>query len=379
MKRDRERELFQNILTPAGITLGGDNPWDIRVNSPKFYDRVLKNGLLGAGESYMGGEWECDDIPQLIVKVYEGNIEARLRRDPMLLFKIAWQRFTSGYGKAQAFEIGRRHYDLYNDLFQAMLGDRLVYTCGYWKDAKTLEEAQEAKLDLVVSKIGLRDSMRVLDIGGGWGSFAEFAARRGASVVNITVSKEQVALANERTKGLSVENRLQDYRDVKDGPYDAIVSLGMFEHVCGPNYRRFMEVVHNNLADHGLFLLHTIGSDIRLYFEGSWVTKYIFPNSEIPDAKRLERSYEGLFERKDWHKFGDDYEKTLLEWFKRFDAHWPQLRPLFAIDWKDPEVFYRMWKLYLLGSAGSFRGKYLDLWQIVFSKHGIQRDYQIVR
>lgn len=379
MKHDRERELIQNILTPMDITLGGDNPWDIKVNSPEVYGRVLKDGLLGAGESYMRGEWDCSDIPQLVAKVYEGNVEAHLRRNPMLLFKIAWQRFAGGYGKAQALEVGRRHYDLSNDLFQAMLGDRLVYTCGYWKDAKTLEEAQEAKLDLVARKVGLKEGMRVLDIGGGWGSFAEFVAQCGVSVVNITVSKEQVALANERTRGLPVENRLQDYRDVKDGPYDVIVSMGMFEHVCGPNYRRFMEVVHSNLADNGLFLLHTIGSDGRLFSEGSWVTKYIFPHSEIPDTKRLEKSYEGLFERKDWHKFGADYEKTLMEWFKRFDAHWPRLRPLFAKDWKDPEVFYRMWKLYLLGSAGSFRAKSLDLWQMVFSKHGIQRDYRIVR
>lgn len=251
----------------------------------------------------------------------------------------------------------------------------MTYTCGYWKDAKTLDEAQEAKLDLVCRKIGLKKGDRVLDIGCGWGSFAQYAAEKyGASVVGVTVSKEQVALGSERVKGLPVEIRLQDYRAISDGPYDHIVSLGMFEHVGHKNYRTYMKKVHELLKDGGLFLLHTIGSNQLTPISDPWIDRYIFPNGMLPSVQQLGASIEKLFVMEDWHNFGADYDKTLMNWYLNFEKAWSSLKEKYG------ERFCRMWRYYLLFTAGAFRSRQNNqLWQIVLSKNGVPGGYQSIR
>ena len=165
----------------------------------------------------------------------------------------------------------------------------MTYSCGYWKNATTLYEAQVAKLDLICRKIGLQSGQRVLDIGCGWGSFAKFAAERyGANVLGLTVSKEQVMLARQRCKGLPVEVRLQDYRDLRGEQFDHVVSVGMFEHVGPKNYRTYMQIVKRCLRPGGLFLLHTIGSPARfLHSSDPWIEKYIFPLGQLPRADKF--------------------------------------------------------------------------------------------
>jgi len=280
--------------------------------------------------------------------------------------------------KSRAFIIGERHYDLGNNLYEAMLDKRLVYTCGYWKKAKTLDEAQEAKLHLVCKKIGLKKGQTILDIGCGWGSFAQFAAKEyGAKVVGITVSKEQVALAQKRCKGLPVEIRLQDYREVKE-KFDHVISLGMFEHVGCKNYREYMEVVHRCLKDNGLFLLHTMGQKDSYpntkQPEVHWVINHIFPNGMIPSVKQIGESIDGLFVMEDWHNFGAYYEKTMLAWFANFDKNWEKIKEDYS------EQFYRMWKYYLMICAGAFSAHdQYNVWQIVLSKNGVQGGYQSIR
>ncbi|EQD78030.1 cyclopropane-fatty-acyl-phospholipid synthase, partial [mine drainage metagenome] len=148
--------------------------------------------------------------------------------------------------------MGKRHYDTGNDLFEAMLGKRLVYSCGYWAQADNLDDAQAAKLDLICRKLRLKPGMRVLDIGCGWGEALKFAAERyGASGVGVTVSKEQAAWAQNLCRGLPIEIRLQDYREVKE-TFDAVYSIGMFEHVGGRNYRTYFETVRRCLKPDGL-------------------------------------------------------------------------------------------------------------------------------
>jgi len=247
-----------------------------------------------------------------------------------------------------------------------MLDKRLTYTCAYWDNAETLDEAQEAKLDLVARKINLKEGMKVLDIGCGWGSFAKYAAEKyGAEVVGITVSKEQVKLARELCKGLPVEIRLQDYRDV-DGKFDHIVSLGMIEHVGQKNYRTFMNIVHRCLKDEGLFLLHTIGNNKSVKKCDPWIEKYIFPNGMLPSIKQLAKSFEGLFVVENWHNYGTHYDKTLMAWFKNFTGNLDKIKHIYD------NRFYRMWKYYLLSCAGSFRARKIQLWQIVLSKKGLK-------
>ena len=179
--------------------------------------------------------------------------------------------------KARAFQIGEHHYDLGNDLFEKMLDKRMIYSCGYWKNAKTLDEAQEAKLDLICRKLYLKPGMKVLDIGCGWGGFAFFAAEKyGVEVVGVSVSKEQIAYAEAKRGKLPVTFLLQDYRDIT-GSFDRVVSVGMFEHVGYKNYTEFMTVVNRCMKDDGLCLLHTIGATITSFHPDPWIQKYIFP------------------------------------------------------------------------------------------------------
>jgi cyclopropane-fatty-acyl-phospholipid synthase len=254
-----------------------------------------------------------------------------------------------------------------------MLGERLIYSCGYWKNASILEGAQEAKLDLVCRKLGLRPGMRVLDIGCGWGGTAKFAAERyQVEVVGITVSEQQAKFGKELCRRLPVDIRLQDYRNIEE-TFDRILSIGMFEHVGYKNYTTFMRIVRNCLKDRGLFLLQTIGGIRSVTRNDPWIERYIFPNSMLPSAKQICSAIEGVFVLEDWHSFGPDYDKTLMEWFRNFHENWDILKEYYN------ERFYRMWKYYLLSCAGSFRARKNELWQIVLSANGVPGGYRSMR
>jgi cyclopropane-fatty-acyl-phospholipid synthase len=209
--------------------------------------------------------------------------------------------------KARAYQVGEKHYDTGNQFFENMLDKRMVYTCGYWKEAQNLDEAQEAKLDLVCRKLNLQPGQRILDIGCGWGSFVKFAAEKyGVEAVGITISKEQAAYGKKNTDGLPVEIRLQDYRSVNE-TFDHVISLGMMEHVGYKNYRIYMEVVDRCLKDDGLFLLHTIGNLLSAKSGDLFADKYIFPNAVAPSPRQLTAAMENLFVIEDWRVFGHDY------------------------------------------------------------------------
>lgn len=367
------RDLAATMLQKADVTIGGERPWDIRVHDERLFGRIFSEGTLGLGEAYMDGWWDAPALDQFIYRVLAAHLEREIRITPAVVWSFIKAKLFNLQSRSRAFQVGEEHYDLGNDLYQAMLDARLTYTCGYWKDAKTLDEAQEAKLDLVCRKIGLAKGDRVLDIGCGWGSFAKFAAEKyGASVVGITVSKEQAALAKEWCAGLPVEIRVQDYREVNE-PFDHIISLGMFEHVGVKNYREYFEVVHRCLKKDGLFLLHTIGRNITTPASDPWIEKYIFPNGMLPSVVQIGKASERRFVMEDWHNFGADYDKTLMAWFANFDRAWPTLREKYG------DRFYRMWKYYLLACAGAFRARNIELWQVVFSKDGVPGGYRSVR
>lgn len=367
------KQTVEFILAFADIRINGERPWDIQVHNEKLFDRVLAQGSLGLGEAYMDGWWDVQSLDQFFTRVLNARLETKIPRNIGLIFAAAKARLMNQQSKSKAFEVGEAHYDIGNDLYQAMLDTRLTYTCGYWKGATTLNEAQEAKLDLVCQKLKLKPGQRVLDIGCGWGSFLKFAAEKyGIQGVGVTVSKEQVALARELCKDLPIEIRLQDYREVKE-QFDHVVSLGMIEHVGMKNYRSYMEVASQCLKDDGLFLLHTIGGNKSVTHTDAWIEKYIFPNSMLPSVAQIGTSIEGLFVMEDWHSFGAYYDHTLMAWFQNFDHAWPELREKYG------DRFYRMWKYYLLSCAGSFRSRRNQLWQVVLSKHGVSGGYQSVR
>jgi cyclopropane-fatty-acyl-phospholipid synthase len=236
------QQTIQDLLSIAGVEIDGTRPFDVRVHRPEFYDRVLGDGVIGFGESYMAGWWDCEALDELIHKLLRADLEHAI--SPVkLLVPVVLSKVINRQRRSRAFKIGEHHYDLGNDLFQRMLDKRMTYTCGYWRHASDLDAAQEAKLDLVCRKIGLKPGMKILDIGCGWGSFVRFAAERyQVQAVGITVAAEQIELGRQLCEGLPVDLRLQDYRDVT-GTFDRIVSLGMFEHVGVKNYRAYIKRV----------------------------------------------------------------------------------------------------------------------------------------
>jgi cyclopropane-fatty-acyl-phospholipid synthase len=358
--------IIEAIIHPAGITIDGSNPWDMHINDQRFLRRVLSEGSIGLGESYMDGWWDCDHLDEFFSRLMPMKPEDTVKKNVNFKFEILKSALFNKASKSRAFTIGEKHYDIGNDLFGKMLDKRMVYSCGYWNNVKNLDEAQEAKLDLTCRKLGLRPGDKVLDIGCGWGSFCRYASRR------YEVSKEQVSYAREYCKGLPVEIRLQDYREL-DETFDHVVSIGMFEHVCHKNYRKYMEIVHRCLKDQGIFLLHTIGNNYSTVSVDPWIGKYIFPNSMIPSMKQISEAVERLFVIEDWHNFGMYYDPTLMSWFHNFDQNWHDLNQHYD------DRFYRMWKYYLLSSAGTFRSRCLQVWQIVLSKNGIPAGYTPVR
>ncbi len=360
----KSEKVIRELLEFAGIEVNGRRAWDIQVHNPRFYERVMQEVSLGAGEAYMDGWWDVEALDQFFHRVLLAKIPDKIQGSWALKLSILQARLFNMQSTARAYEVGQKHYDLGNDLYQAMLDKRLCYTCAYWKNAATLDEAQEAKLDLVCKKIGLRPGMSVLELGCGWGSFAKFAAERyGARVLGVTVSKEQVALGSELCKGLPVELRLQDYREVT-GKFDAVISIGVMEHVGRKNYRTYMEVVDRCLKEDGIAFVHTIGNNLSQFDGDAWLTRYIFPNGMTPSVSLLSRAMEGLFQLEDWHSMGPNYDKTLMAWSSNFEKAWPGLREKYG------ERFYRMWHYYLMCCAGSFRARVMQLWQIVFTRQG---------
>jgi cyclopropane-fatty-acyl-phospholipid synthase len=368
----------QRLLQRAGVEINGSEPCDIRVTNDGFYRRVIRQGALGLGESYMDGWWDVPKLDEFFTKVLRAGLDKEVGFSPFAIPRfirnVIRNVILNPQRISQAFVIGKRHYDIGNDLYRAMLDKRMAYSCGYWKNARILDEAQDAKLDLICRKLGIREGMSVLDVGCGWGSFAKYAAEKydSVSVLGVTVSEEQAKLARELCQGLPVAIRLQDYRKL-EGLFDRIVSVGMFEHVGYKNYRAFMEVVERHLTNKGLFLLHTIGGNTSVRWNNDWTEKHIFRNSMSPSVAQVGRAIEGLFVMEDWHNFSADYDRTLMAWFQNFEAQWDTLKSRYG------ERFHRMWKYYLLSFAGSFRARTLQLWQVVLSKQGVPGGYRSVR
>lgn len=369
MKLSQLEKWFNQSLNEAGIALNGPNPWDIQINQSAAIQRILAEGSLGLGESYMQGDWDVVQLDVFFYRLLRAQLHEKVK--PMGLWLHALQhKFMNKQTTQRAWQVGEYHYNLGNAFYQAMLDKRMTYTCAYWQDALDLDQAQENKLDLICRKLRLQPGMRLLDIGCGWGSLMGYAAEKyGVECVGITVSSEQIKFGQQRYAHLPVEFRLQDYREM-DEPFDAIASVGMFEHVGRKNYRTFMQVANRCLKQDGLFLLHTIGKNISNLTPDPWLDRYIFPNGDLPSIKQIANAVEGQFVVEDLHNFGADYDRTLMAWFDNFNHHWPEFNTEYG------DVFYRKWSYYLLSCAGAFRARDIQLWQWVLSKQGIVGGYQ---
>lgn len=373
MREAKMQSFIQELLEPAGITLNGDQPCDPQIHNAETYGRILHQGSLGLGEAYMDGWWDCERLDDFFYRVLRHGVQNRVPLNwKQMLFYLS-NVVVNPQSPKRAYEVGRRHYDIGNDLYQAMLDASMNYSCGYWREADDLETAQRHKMDLICRKLQLEAGQTLLDIGCGWGGLLRYAAEQyGVRGVGVTISEQQADWAREHGEGWPIEIVMDDYRHI-EGEFDRVVSVGMFEHVGYKNYETFMETVQRCIKQDGLFLLHTIGSNHSSRCTDPWLGTYIFPNSMLPSMRQIDEAAEDRFVMEDWHNFGADYDHTLMAWYANFEHHWPELKQ------KYDERFYRMWRYYLHCCAGGFRARHIQLWQIVFSPRGLEGGYRSVR
>ncbi|MEK7582069.1 MAG: cyclopropane fatty acyl phospholipid synthase [Patescibacteria group bacterium] len=374
----KTKQFITNRFKEAGIEINGSRPSDIIVRDERFYTRVLAHGSLGLGEAYMDGWWDSRELEESFNHGLSARLDERIftwRTLFSVLPSILMTLLKDFGSKAQSYNIDAHHYGIGNDLYKAMLDPYMAYTCGYWKNVRNLNDAQKEKFDLICRKIGLARGMSVLDLGCGWGGFLKYAAEQyGINGVGVTITKNQVTLGNEMCKGFPVEIKHMDYRDV-EGSFDRVISIGLLEHV-GPKYHRtFFEQARKRVKNNGLVLVHTIGGHKSRRYVEPWMNKYIFPGGVVPSLEQISHALQDLFIMEDWHNFGYDYYKTLMAWFENFDRAWPELKKSGKYD----DRFYRMWKYYLLSTAGAFKARRLQLWQIVLSPKGVSGGYKSVR
>lgn len=367
--------VLGELFALGGITFNGAQPWDIKVFDDEAYRKIIAKGSLGLGEAFVDGLWDSDRLDETIERILTAGIETRA---------VGWARFVlvmealrhrlfNLQAFSRAFEVAERHYDIGNDVFEAMLDSSMSYSCAYWANAEDLEKAQHDKLDMICRKLELKPGERLLEIGCGWGGLARHAAMNfGVEVVGITVSREQMRLAEQRCAGLPVTLQLMDYR-LLEGRFDKIVSVGMFEHVGPKNHAVYFQKAFESLSDNGLFLLHTIGNYKTSSHTDPWIDRNIFPNGKVPSAIEIATAIERRFIIEDWHNFGQDYDRTLMAWWENFDQSWPKLQSSY-----DPK-FYRTWKYYLMCCAGYFRSRQGQLWQLVLSKRSRREVYRSIR
>lgn len=367
------REVIEEILAIADVKINGNRPSDIRVFDDRFYERVLKDGSLGIGETYMDGWWDAPSLDECIFKILSAKLGKKVKPTWGMIWQTLRAKLFNMQSKIHSKKVIDTHYELGDNLYELMLGNTLAYTCAYWKQASNLDEAQMAKFDLIAKKMGLKKGMRVLDLGCGWGGFAKHIAKEyGVEVVAINLSEKQVAYAKKICKGLPVEVLNKDYREAS-GTFDRVISIGLMEHVGQKNYRSFMELIHRCLAEDGLALVHTIGKNITSSACDPWISQYIFPHGQLPSLTQISEATEGLFIMEDWHNLSTNYDKTLMSWFENFNANWGKIKSEY------PDPFYKMWKFYLLSCAAAFRTRDIQLWQVVLSKKGVSGGYESIR
>lgn len=375
---------FERFVVPtlrrAEIEVGGSRPWDIKIHDRRFFRRVVLEGSLGLGDSYLEGWWDCDDLGTFFHRLIAARSQdQRTTGIPGFVHNLRRKLFNL-QGKRRAKQVVNSHYDLPTALFETMLGPSMTYSCAYWQGTVSLEQAQENKLDLICRKLGVAPGDRILELGCGFGSFARHASRRyGCTVVGVTLSGAQARYARSLCDGLPVEIHQADYRDLQtysDGkPFSRIVSIAMFEAVGRRSFRGFMEVVDRLLQDGGSWLLHTIGDAVCS--SDPWLDKHIFPNGELPSHDQIEDAARSLFSLHDTHEFGSDYALTLAAWETNFRRGWHELRR------SNPRVFdgrfFRKWIYYLSCCRGAFLAGDLYLWQILMAREPAPAQYRPVR
>lgn len=362
------RHTVESLFGRAGIELGGNRPWDVHVHDERFFERLLAQGSLGFGDSYVEGWWDCDRVDELICRVLERDLEDEVGTDWRIHVQLLKAKLTNLQRPSRAADVAS-HYDAGNAFFERVLGPTMVYSCAYWRRAEDLDAAQTAKLELIAQKLDLQPGDHVLELGCGWGSLAAHLARtRGCRVTAVTISEPQATYARERCKGLPVDVVCCDYRDAEvahRGPYHKLSCVGMLEHIGRKNYASFMQRCADLVVPGGLILLQTIGTAVTTDATDPWIERRIFPGSVLPSPVDLTTSTEGKLLLEDWHAFSADYDRTLMAWHANFTAYDR------SGELHRDAPFKRTWSYYLQSFAGCFRThRTIQLWQLVLSRPG---------
>jgi cyclopropane-fatty-acyl-phospholipid synthase len=366
------KQLSLRILGLAGIEVNGKNAWDIQVHDDRLWNRIISQRELGLAEAYMDGWWDVESIDQFLTKLLEINVLDKAPFSISLVGHAVKSTVLNRQTKAKAAANAKHHYNIGNDLYTRMLDKEMAYSCGYWKTAKTLDQAQIAKFDLICRKLELKPGMKLLDIGCGWGGLLRYAAKNyGIIGTGISPADNQIELARAKNGKLKIEYLQMDYRDLS-GKFDRIVSVGMMEHVGPKNLETFFNKCISLLAPDGMMLHHTIASNETKQVTDPFFDRYIFPGGVLPSLAQISKAVEKKVIIEDVHNFGPDYEKTLLAWYANINKKWREI-PNYD------ERFRRMWNYYLLSSAAGFRARHIQLLQVVFRPMTSRGAYKAVR
>ncbi|MFB2553314.1 class I SAM-dependent methyltransferase [Ensifer soli] len=332
----------------------------VRLHDPKLHWTLATDPEMAAGEAYMDGTITFEEGSGLkdMLELYGSNVtylEAHPLQKAILWFRGLFKRRQQSNRKGEAEQHVAHHYDIGNDFYRLFLDRNMLYSCAYFREAgETLEEAQRNKLRLIAAKLDLKPGQRILDIGSGWGDMALYlASMENVEVVGVTLSREQQALSTERARQAGLADRvrfeLKDYRDV-EGPFDRIVSVGMFEHVGVGHYDEFFAKVKSLLPEDGLALLHSIGHMTPPTVASTWIHKYIFPGGYTPALSEVFPHVEnnGLWVT-DLEFLRLHYATTLAHWEARFRENRDTVVEMYD------ERFARMWEFYLLACEAMFR------------------------
>ncbi len=381
MRSNNAEVKISRILEQVGCTIGGEADWDPQVKDSRTFDLIAKTGTLGAGEAYMNGYWDCKRLDILSEKVGAPSSQIKRQGGLFLARVILLNQIINRQSTHKATANAEHHYNIGNELYEAMLGETMAYSCAYWQygsetKADNLDDAQLAKFDLICRKLKLKSGMKLLDIGCGWGGLLRYATDKyDVEAVGITPATNQADYI--KAKAPEIDIRVTDWRQIENEKFDRVVSVGMFEHVGRKNYRDFFGKTRELLATNGISLLHTIGAPKTRYFEDPWIEKYIFPGGYIPSRKLIENKSRRSIDIIDWQDLGPNYDHTLMAWNANFQAAWPELATVMDEkgNQKYDSRFKRMWEYYLQMAAGSFRNGTNRLFQAVLGDQNIASDY----
>jgi len=361
------------------------DPIVMRLNDRRVAFDLLRNPQLTLGEAYMDGRFSIEggtiaDLLELLARNI-GTGYGGGHIDWIAKLRFAGRRLMQRNGHARSRQNVARHYDLSGQLYDLFLDSDKQYSCGFYeRPSDTLEIAQLNKKRRIAAKLDLKPGQSVLDIGSGWGGLGLHLARTSdADVTGITLSREQLKIANERAIGAQMSDRLrfrlEDYRKTQ-GKFDRIVSVGMFEHVGIADYDAFFAQISSLLRDDGVALIHSIGRSDGRGMTNPWISKYIFPGGYAPALSEVLPAVEraGLIVT-DIEILRLHYAYTLAEWRRRFVANWERAKRLYD------ERFCRMWEFYLAGSEMAFRYQGQMVFQLQLAKRvdalPLARDYMI--